>query len=41
MMIVECQGSMNQTVNYVVYTDIAGFTTMMTSATIQRALLYI
>ena len=34
MLIVECQGFMDQTVNYVVYTDIAGFTMMMTSATI-------
>ena len=33
MLIVECQGFMNQTVNYVVYTDIAGFTMMMMSAT--------
>ena len=33
MLIVECQGFMNQTMNYAVYTDIAGFTMMMTSAT--------
>ena len=33
MLFVECQGFMNQTVNYAVYTDIAGFTMMMTSAT--------
>ena len=33
MLIVEYQGFMNQTVNYAVYTDIAGFTMMMTSAT--------
>ena len=33
MLIAECQGFMNQTVNYAVYTDIAGFTMMMTSAT--------
>ena len=34
MLIVKCQGFMNQTVIYAVYTDIAGFTMMMTSATI-------
>ena len=33
MLIVEYQGFMNQTVNYTVYTDIVGFTMMMTSAT--------
>ena len=33
MLIAECQGFMNQTVNYAIYTDIAGFTMMMTSAT--------
>ena len=33
MLIAECQGFMNQTVNYAVYTDIAGFTMMMMSAT--------
>ena len=33
MLIVECQGFMNQTMNYAVYTNIAGFTMMMTSAT--------
>ena len=33
MLIAECQGFMNQTMNYAVYTDIAGFTMMMTSAT--------
>ena len=32
MLIAECQGFMNP-VNYAVYTDIAGFTMMMTSAT--------
>ena len=35
MLIVEYQGFMNQNVNYAVYTDIAGFTMMMTSATIR------
>ena len=33
MLIVEGQGFMNQIVIYAVYTDIAGFTMMMTSAT--------
>jgi len=33
MLIAECQGFMNQTVNYAVYTDIAGFTMTMTRAT--------
>ena len=33
MLIAKCQGFINQTVNYAVYTDIAGFTVMMTSAT--------
>ena len=33
MLIVEIQGFMNQIVIYVVYTNIAGFTMMMTSAT--------
>ena len=29
MLIAECQGFMNQTMNYAVYTDIAGLTMMM------------